>query len=154
MKWKMVVCAVIFILVSVSVAPSIYADTTPEEEYVEFTTEVCGLSGFKPKTIQLTQSQADEVDRIFENLRVQLNSSVSLEETVDIYTDAVDELARIGLLGDISVHVMKRLIQRQYILNKLLQDKLIFNGESLEEEMKENSFCLVSGGVSNCYSLG
>ena len=142
--------AVILLFIGLAVSPSIYADIIPEEEYAEFTTEVCGLPGYEPETIQLTQNQADEVDRIFENLRMQLNSSVSLEETVDIYTDAVDELNKLGLLGDMSVHLMKRLIQRQYQLNKFLEDKLIFNSEPLEGEVYENRFCFIAGVVDNC----
>ena len=153
MKREGLTVAVILLFIGLAVSPSIYADTQPEDEYVEFTTEVCGFPGIKPKTIRLTQSQADEVDRIFKNLQVQLNGTVSLEETVDIYTDAVDELARFGLLGDISVHVMKRLIQRQYKFLKVLEtfkDKLGFENKPLEEEVYENRFCFIAGVVDNC----
>ena len=142
MKWKTIVCAVIFILVSVSVAPSIYADTTPEEEYVEFTTEVCGFPGFKPKTIRLKLKQAYEVETIFENLREQMDSSTSIEKTIQICNNAIVKLDRYGLLGRLSIRQAQSLImgQFQFFRKKHILDtsKVGLNGDS-------NSNCLVVG---------
>ena len=80
----------------------------------EFTTEVCGLPGQEPQTVQLTQEQADEVDRLFEDIRTQLDMVETREEAVEIFNEAIVELDRYGLLGGMSVKQAQKLISIGY----------------------------------------
>ena len=162
LKWKTIVCAVIFILVSVSVVPSIYADTTPNidvDEYVEFTTEICGLSGYEPNTIKLTQEEADEVRRLLDTIDANLDNADTTDEAIQIFNNAIVELDKYGLLGDLSVDEAQRLITgkiKNPIFNDLLKNRL----KRLPENYFYNLFCLVSydgmgaGTIGPFYLIG
>ena len=101
MRTKQVLAVVvIFLFLSVTTAPSLQADTQPilEGEMVEFTTEIYGLPGKEPQTVQLTQREAEAVDKLFEDIRTQLENVETREEAVEIFNEAIVELDRYGLL--------------------------------------------------------
>ena len=61
MNKKLFVIGAMFILLGVALVPSINANVV-ENELVEFTTKVCGLSGIESHTIQLIKEEAEEVE--------------------------------------------------------------------------------------------
>ena len=119
----------------------------------EFTTEVCGLPGQEPQTVQLTQEQADEVDRLFEDIRTQLDMVETREEAVEIFNEAIVELDRYGLLGGMSVKQAQRLITGGY--DSTLIDKIAGEIENVFiGETKLNLMCLIFGNTTRTLFAG
>ncbi len=145
---KLLVVGVIVLFLGLAVAPSINANVSKESELVEITTEICGLGGGK-HTVQLTQEEAEEVEQLFENIRLQLNESTSREEAKEIFNKAIVELDKYGLLGGLSVKQAQRLItgmfQTQRFFNRMFP-------RTLDEN--ENKFCLIAGMTSDTHFEG
>ena len=107
--------AVILLFIGVAFAPSINANISKasiDSELVEITTEICGLNDGK-YTVQLTKEEAEEVEHLFDSIRERLNATETREETVEIFKEAVVELDKYGLLGDLSVKQAQRLVTGQ-----------------------------------------
>jgi len=130
---------VIALLVALAFAPSINANVSKEDELVEVTTEFCGLPGQKPQTVQLTPKQTEEVDRLFEDIKTQLDNAETREETIRIFHKAVVELDKYELLGGLSVKQAQRLVTGWYQKDRL---------NSLPLDEYENRLCLISGRTS------
>ena len=75
---KLLVVGVIGLFLGLAISPSINADVRKKSELVEITTEIFGLNG-RRHNVQLTQEDAEEVDRIFENIKLELNESTNCE---------------------------------------------------------------------------
>lgn len=149
---KPLVVWVIGLFLGLSVAPSINANISKEGELVEVTTEICGLGGGK-HTVHLTKEEAEEVDKIFENIRYKLNTTDSREEAVELFNDAVVELDKYGLLGGLSIRQAQRLVTGVY------QDSRVFKPwenlyGNIQVDNDSNSFCLIAGETSNTYFEG
>ena len=142
---KLLVVGVIGLFLGLACAPSINANVSKESELVEITTEVCGLGGRK-YTVQLTKEKAEEVDRLFENIRDKLNTTDSREEAEEIFKEAVMELDKYGLLGELSVEQANRLVTGG-LLKKMEKRLLyrIYDKNLLKLEDNENVFCLIAG---------
>jgi hypothetical protein len=139
---------VIFLFISVALAPSIHANTPPvlEGELVEITTEVCGLPGMKPQTIQLTEEDTVAVDRLFDEIKIKLNNAETREETEEIFNEAIIELDRYGLLGGLSVEQAQQIVIVIYQNHKLLEFlKTLYerNKEAIDENI--NLLCFIAG---------
>jgi hypothetical protein len=139
---KLLVVGVIGLFLGLAVAPSINANVSKESELVEITTEICGLDGGK-HTVQLTKEEAEEVDRLFENIRLQLNESNSREEVNRIFKEVVVKLDKYGLLGGLSVKQVQRLAMERY------QDSKEFKiSDTLRSRLQKNTsnfLCLIAG---------
>ena len=148
MNRKLLTTSIIILFLGVVFAPSIHANTQPilDSEMVEFTTEICGLSGQKPQTIQLTQTEAEEIDQLFEDIRTQLDTVETKEETIEILNKAVMELNKYGLLGRLQVKLVQRLITRAYQLPRFITWSEKFSNRMQNTfEDNENALCLLAG---------
>ena len=144
-----VVFAVVLLFFGVAVAPGTngaIGQETPEEEYVEYTTEVCGLSGLKPQTIRFTKQQADEVEQLFDSIKSRLNNATSKEEAVVIFKEAVVEIDKYELLGRLSLRWVQRLVTGGYD-NPRLEES--FGKTSTGLRVKRNFCCLLAGNTDN-----
>ena len=131
---KLLVVGVIGLFLGLACAPSITANVSKEQEFVEYTTEIYGLNGGK-QAVKLTQQQAIEVEELFVSMREQLNATNSREEAVEIYNRAVVELDKYGLLGGLNVEQVQNLVignNRQRIL-------------PIGPNISQNMFCIFSG---------
>ena len=152
------VVAIIFLLICVSLAPSIHANIqqeTLDSELVEFTTEICGLPGKEPQTVQLTPEQAEEVDRLFDEIKIKLDNTASREETVEIYNDAIVELDKLGLLGGLSVEQAQMLIIEPYqhpLIQKNIDKQMRRFPHILNDS--QNILCLISGKTNMTWYWG
>jgi len=146
---KLLTVGVIVLFLGLACAPSINANISRDNELVEITTEVCGLGGGK-YTVHLTQEEAEEVDRLFENIQLRLNESTSKEEAVEIFNDAIVELDKYGLLGGLSVEQAQRLVTGKY--NNFGENKIIkqFLGKILPIDENNNYLCLTAGSSELC----
>ena len=111
-KTRLLVFAVIFLFLGITIAPSINANAS-NKALVEFTTEVCGLNGGK-QTVKLTQEEAEEVEILFDSIRERLNAAESIVEAEEIFKEAVVELDKYGLLGGLRVKQAQRLVTSRY----------------------------------------
>lgn len=142
---KLLVVGVIVLFLGLSVAPSINANINNDSELVEITTEICGMGGGK-HTVQLTKEEAEEVDRIFENIRGKLNTTDSREEAEKIFNEAIMELNRYGLLGGLSV----KQVQWIFSFYNAIQRYIDINVMS----ENENYLCLIAGKATNIRFFG
>jgi len=125
--------------------PSIHANINKESELVEITTEVCGLPGMKPQSVQLSKSDAEAIDRLFEEIKSKLDVVESREEAVEIFNDAIVELDKYGLLGGLSVQQAQRLVTgigKSKIIERISN---IINQQPAATNSSENYLCLVAG---------
>jgi hypothetical protein len=142
MNKKILTTGIIILFLGLAFAPSLHANA-PEEvldgELVEITTEVCGLPGQKPQTVQLTTEDAEAVDKLFEEIKTKLDNIESREEAVKIFNEAIVELDQYGLLGGLSIEQAKRLVTSRYQQQRL---------SSMPMDENENRFCLIMGKTS------
>jgi hypothetical protein len=94
--------------------------------------------------VQLTQKEAEEVDRLLENVRLELNKSTSREEAVEIFNEAILELDKYGLLGGLSVKQAQRLVTGDYQDKRIVQlvEKTY---DKIQTDNYSNFFCLIAG---------
>ncbi len=109
--------------------------------------------GGRKQTIQLTQQEAEEVDRLFENIRQQLNESTSREEAEEIFNKAVVELDKYGLLGGLTKKQAQQLAISRFrnrIDNRFVEkiNTSISNGEQW------NLLCLIAGATTTTTFYG
>ena len=143
-----VVVSVVLLLIGIAIIPGITGSTSeeiPTDAYVDFTTEVCGLSSVKPQTIKLTRQQADDIEAMFYQIHAQLDASSSTQEAVRIFTQAVVELNTRGLLDATD---MDDILYRIQIISSIQQK--LFNNQRFQSSLSqsnhiENKLCLIIG---------
>jgi hypothetical protein len=138
------VVGIILLFVGVAVQPSL---ATVQPEYFDVTTEFIGLG--KEYTTKLTKEQIDELDVLFDSIGERLNKSVSREETIEIFKDAVIKLDSFGLLGDIGIQETENLVTGFYQNPKFMKTlERIYNREKGALSDDENIFCFLFGITS------
>ena len=135
-----IVIIVTFIFLGPVLEPSINAYFT-EEQFIEFTTEICGLNNVKQK-IELTLKEAEEVEELFNSIKLKLDKIESSKQAENIINDAVVKLNRYGLLGGLSIKQAQRLITYRF------KDRTIFNRNNLKEDDDKNFLCIVGGKIN------
>ena len=152
MNKKLFVTGITILFLGLAFAPSIHANISKESELVEITTEVCGLPGQKPQTVQLTKEDAEAVDRLFDEIKLKLDNVESREDTVEIFNKAVVELDKYRLLGGLSVEEAQKLVTGFYQNPRIIYILEKLNPKPLDENL--NAFCLIVGRASNTFDLG
>lgn len=150
MKKKILISSILAValLILVSIAPSINASIV-KDELVELDVEFCGLG--KKHTVKLTQQEAKEVERLFNDTGQKVSQVETREETEEIFKEAIVELDRYGLLGGMSVKQVQNLIFGNNIKQRLI-DKLKFIYKNILDD-DANYFCLVCGTLKNLRSF-
>ena len=138
---KASVIGVLVLFTGIAFIPPINANIS--KEYFDINTEFYGLG--RKHNIQLTSDKAEELDVFFDTLRVRLDNAESEDETIQIFNEGIRELDRYGLLGDMSVKQVQRLIIGRYPKSRL-------NPLSLDEN--ENRNCLIMGGTTSTRIYG
>lgn len=130
MKWFALLGLVLFF--GVATAPRITAEMY-DNESIEITTEFCGLE--KKRLVKLTHQEVYEIHILLESLRVQTNQTTSQEQFIEIINNAIDELEKYGLFGDLNSNQIKQLIYRNQV-------------------KQENKICLLIGRTSETTFYG
>ena len=148
---KGLVVGVILLFIGIAFSPSIDANVSKQDDFVEFDVEFCGLD--KKHTVSLTQQEADEVDLLFEDIEQKLSEVETREEAEIIFKDAVIELDKYDLLGGLSVRQVKKLISGNYQNKNVIKniENQIEEPEALEYR---NVLCLIAGATTYTYSNG
>jgi hypothetical protein len=139
-KTKVVDC------IAVSIAPSINAniDRLPiKSKLVETSVRIHRSNGITPFTLKLSEKESDEIDRIFDNLKVRLDSAETGEEIDEIYDDAVESLYELGLFPRMTLREAKQLVKGK----SKSQSSNVGSGD-------ENFNCSISGQTTHTYSFG
>lgn len=98
-KWLAV--GIILLFVGVTIAPSINFNiviASQENDLVEVITQACGIQGFEDTTVMLTRQQYQDLEQYLVEFGAQLNQTLTLEEGVPLFKEAIVELDKNGLL--------------------------------------------------------
>ncbi len=154
---KPLAVAVILLFIGLAFAPSINAYVSKEKEFVEYTTEICGLNSGK-HTVRLAKEEADEVEQLIDDIERRLDEVETREEAVKIFNEAIVELDKYGLLGGLSIEKAQKLVTGDFSIDN--RKRILDIGLNLSQ----NIFCIFSGtaritdpgpyGVSLCAPLG
>jgi hypothetical protein len=144
---KGLVVGVILLFVGVAIAPTV----TSSNELIDVTVEAYGIGGAQPHTVQLTQQEADEMKILFDGIEQSLSNAQSRKEANTIVENAIVELDKYGLLGDLTVQQAQQLIIGDEYQQRLLErlDEKFHNGI-----FKANYLCLITGHLSTTCCFG
>ena len=152
---KSVSITIILLCMSIAIIPSInftVVKASTDNEFIEVTSEACGIKGFGNTTVKLTKQQYQDLQNYLVEFRARLNQTTTREEAVPIFKEAVVELNKYGLLPKgMSVE------QAQKFVNPNVHNK--FSNYSFKRvnyfllENESNLLCLVAGQINNSYSI-
>jgi len=145
---KLLVVGVIVLFLGLAIAPSINANISRaaiDSELVEISTEICGLNGGK-HTVSLSKEDADEVEKLIDDIERRLDNVETREETVEIFNEAIVELDKYGLLGDLSVKQAQKLVTGRYQDSRAM--KISERFFSRLQQNTSNCFCLIAGATN------
>ena len=153
---KTLALGIVLLFIGVAFAPSLYAyveTISEQQELVELTAEFHGLDKTSSHKIIVTKENSDKLDSLFDEFRFKLNESNSIEETIIVYEWAIEELDKLGLLGDLSVDDAKRLVTGGFYYNEFIE---LFNRyHNAEVELENLNFlCLIAGETTETYFTG
>jgi len=151
---KIFVGAVLFLFISVSIAPSInfnVVKASNDNDFVEVTTQACGIKGYGNTTVKLTRRQYQNLEQYLVEFRARLNKTTTREEVVPLFKEAVVELNKYGLLPKgMSVERAQKLVTNGHQkIERLLKPYLSRDDRS----DTVNSFCLVATHWTASYEI-
>lgn len=156
---KIITLGVISLFIGVAIAPSInlyVAKASNDNDFIEMTTEACGINGFGNQTVKLTRQQYQNLEQYLIDFRARLNQTTTREEAVPIFKEAVVELNKYGLLPkEMSVENAKRLvtpINDVSTLTNLLERTAQAHPEPVN--VSENHLCLIAGKTTETWFEG
>jgi hypothetical protein len=155
---KLGIFGIILLLIGVTCAPNINGNlviTSGENHCIELSSQVQDITPETTITIKVTERQANEVRIIFDDLKNQLSTAHSAEETQLIFYDTIIELDRHNLLPDgMNIEQAQLVVNRAYshqqtttILQKLFSK---FQTQTANGSI-QNSFCSIAGNTSNTH---
>jgi hypothetical protein len=97
---RILAVGVILLFIGISVAPTINFQVVKasDNDFVEVTSQACGIKGYRDTTVKLTREQYQDLEQYLVEFRAQLNQTSTREEAIPIFKDAVLELDTYGLL--------------------------------------------------------
>ncbi|MFA5102231.1 MAG: hypothetical protein WC525_03685, partial [Candidatus Thermoplasmatota archaeon] len=156
MKRKWLAIGIILLFIGVAIAQSITFNVVKasyDTNFVEVTTQACGIQGYGDTTVKLTGEQYKDLEEYLVEFRAKLNQTSSREEAIPIFKEAVVELDGYGLLPrGMSVEraqkLVTRLYQNQIIMRRL---KTLLPHYVFTQEDDGNIFCLIAGRTTHTY---
>ena len=149
--------AVILLFIGVAFSIPINANISKaslEDETVEITTEVCGLNGGK-STVSLSKEDAEEVEKLFDDIERRLDKVETREETIKIFNEAIVELDKYGLLGGLSIKQAQRFVTGIYQDSRILNFvEKVYNRYKNQIDGDISLFCLVASVITNIEFYG
>jgi len=148
---KILAVGVILLFVGVAVAPTInhsVVKASISDDFVEVTTQACGIKGYGNTTVKLTREQYQDLEEYLVEFRARLNQTSTREEAAPLFKDVVVELDKYGLLPKgMSVERAQRLVTKSYNQRLKIGDTEVFDSDA-------NYFCLVYGRATNTGIVG
>ncbi len=155
---RILTVGIILLFIFVTLAPTInfqVVKASQDDDFVEITTQACGIQGYGNTTVKLTREQYQNLEQYLVEFRVRLNQTTTREEAVPLFKDAVVELDKYGLLPkEMSVEQSQSLVLQQNQNEHLtdLQERVL-NRHGLQQG-DENYFSLIAGHTTNTLILG
>ena len=153
---KILAMSIILLFLGVAVAPSINTSivkASQEDEFIEVTTQACGITGFKDTTVKLTREQYQDLQQYLVEFRARLNQTSTRGEAVPLFKEAVVELDKYGLLPEgMSVRQAQEIVtfsSRRVSLPGALRGGRMLYGSSVND--RRNLFCLVAGHTNHTW---
>ena len=110
------------------------------------TIEITGQNTQQQRTINVSDTELQDIKDVFAEVSVLLASASSPEDKLQVYWNAICRLHDSGVLGDLSCEDAYRIVTRWYRPSISLP-----NHHPLKDSNNTNAFCLVSGRVN--YSI-
>ncbi len=148
----------ILLLLGAAFTPNISLTTvfaSDQSDLVTFTIQTYGTTKDTMHSLKVTRHQIREIQRVFDDLKNQLSTADTLQETHRIFNDTIDALARNALLpSDLSIPKLKTLVtsaSRYKKISRIIKNQhtLLFD-TSTDGEM-QNFFCSIAGNTSNTH---
>ena len=138
--------AVVFLFICVAFSPTINSYEI-EKEYVKLTTEICGVEGAQPQTIKLTRQESEEIDVLFDEIKIKLDNANSYEDTKDVLKWAIIELDKFNLLGGLSIDEAKKIVIPKFNTHQISPLR------NREYQSNTNAMCLIAGEIYGSWIL-
>ena len=136
------ICVVILLLIA-SMNCTVSADQIRNHSV---TIEITGQNTQQQRTINVSDTELQDIKDVFAEVSVLLASASSPEDKLQVYWNAICRLHDSGVLGDLSCEDAYRIVTRWYRPSISLP-----NHHPLKDSNNTNAFCLVSGRVN--YSI-
>lgn len=154
---KGLAAAVIFLFIGVALAPCINISVVKaaDDDFIEVTTEACGIKGFGKNTVKLTRQQYAEVEEIFNEMKIRLTNTTTREEANSICNDSIIKLNEYGLLPQgMSLNQAQKLVTYGHHDARLAKEleQININTEGFFRD--NNYLCLLVGKASGASHLG
>lgn len=160
---KQLVIGVILLFIGVGIAPSITANienissihtSDSDDELIEYTVELFGIKGIRNHTVMLTKQQSKELDALFDYIKDKIETAKTREEAEEIFNEAIIELNKYGLLGDLSIKQVQKLVIGRYKASRTTKilEKIYTN--IVESDSCKNYICLVAGDSDYSFFYG
>jgi hypothetical protein len=115
-----------------------------ESKSVETAVRIHRFNGITPFTLKLTEKESKEVDRIFDNLKVSLDSAETDEEIDEIFDNAIESLYELGMFPRMTLKEAKQLV------NGKCKNQRVTESSSNLGRAGENFHCRIEGNVTRC----
>jgi hypothetical protein len=148
---KIMVIGVILLFVGMTFAPTVavrVVTASLDTDYVEVSTETCGIPGYRNTTVRLTNLQYHALEDYLTEFKTRLDQATTREEAVPIFIDAVAELHKYNLLPKgMSLLGAQSLITRNGLWTPLWEKQTSPSNSS----GLSNQLCLIAGQATNCF---
>ncbi|MBN2600146.1 MAG: hypothetical protein JXA75_06355 [Candidatus Thermoplasmatota archaeon] len=154
MKWLAVGICLLFVgLTLASTLKCQMVKASEENDFIEITTQACGIQGYTDTTVTLTRGQYHDLENYLVEFRARLNQTSTREEAGSLFREAVVKLDTYGLLPQgMSVAQAQKLVLGWYpqqITTGFFQRM----SEKNQQTSQSNFLCLVAGELNNTYSI-
>ena len=113
MKKKIFIGSIVAIIIVLSTFSSVVGKVASEDELVEFDVEFCGLG--RKHTVRLTPQEAENVKQLFDDIEQRLSEVETREEAEVIFKEAVVELERHRMFGNLKIDDVTKVITQNSI---------------------------------------
>ena len=121
--------AISILFIGISIAPSLHASNLniSNEELEEVVIELVSINDSTEASVIIPKKAVEDIDNLFESIKTELDNSQTIEDSIEIFNNALIKLENFGLLKDINSDQAQRLFFRNChdgLKNRILQGSL------------------------------
>jgi len=154
---KILSISIILLFFGVAVAPSFNQNVvkaSQEKDFVEVTSQACGIKGYKDTTVKLTREQYQDLEQYLSEFQEKINKSSTWEETAVLFRQAIVMLHDYGLVPtNMGIDDAQRWVTGGYQVPRqmrlspsMIKNKQMFNNS--------NFLCLLTGMTTQTFVIG
>jgi hypothetical protein len=147
-KWVVIVLGALIICIAfMPVINGNFGKKFSDKDLVEITIDFCGIANIREQNIQLSKQEVDDLDVLFNDIKLKLENVNGNQEIVEIFNNAVLSLNDFGLLpSDMSVEEVQKLVTNSFRETVTLNER--FTNYQLDNNNNENFNCYIFGKTS------